>query len=612
MSISSEIERIELGKSGINDHLQTLGLDRGQTINDIAQNITVLQRPTGRAGQFVGFVDDDVIGAVNSPSSGGESIKVAYIVGDTPFANDWLSLSEGGEALTPVNNGVYAVMTEGNYCRCMYLWNGTEYTPVGDKYNLYAYDDIVHNVPDASTGSGDRSELYRITPSEHTSNIQLYLDYNTSSSYGGGFKYGFEDSLKVVQNGRGQRTYNVPVTAEDIGKDFIIKSDNGSFCTLTITNCTITETSDSYHTTEYIGARSSEDGKSGLVPPATSSEKDYILFGDGTWKDPNTSFSIQDMVNVATSNMQGEINSFQLSIARNGVVGEITAWLGAEESVPQNYLVCKGQTLNRLDYPQLYNVLYTLPVETRALWGGADWIDTFNLPDLRGEFLRGTGYNSHTNQGNGADVGVHQDGTEHSGVYTLEDSSYYFVASFKTDEYKNTPSGKKAFRANNIDSEIEKDDAIGRYVGTSSGTRAYLNSYTSRPTNTSVLYIIRYKADEASITQYITPLAYSTEEQRVGTWIDGKPLYQKYIEVPSKGTKWTAVYSEENIAIVDVPYMQIYWNDSTTEWMPMPYYDGASAYALYVIYGNELRARTTKNGDSFPIRAVVRYTKTTD
>jgi hypothetical protein len=42
---------------------------------------------------------------------------------------------------------------------------------------------------------------------------------------------------------------------------------------------------------------------------------------------------------------------------------------------------------------------------------GGDGITTFAVPDLRGEFLRCTGTNSHANNGNGSSVGIHQNGT---------------------------------------------------------------------------------------------------------------------------------------------------------------------------------------------------------
>lgn len=57
-------------------------------------------------------------------------------------------------------------------------------------------------------------------------------------------------------------------------------------------------------------------------------------------------------------------------------------WMGlfAANSPPDGYLECDGSVLNKNTYTDLFDVIgYT--------WGGAG--NNFNLPDLRGEFLRG-------------------------------------------------------------------------------------------------------------------------------------------------------------------------------------------------------------------------------
>lgn len=51
----------------------------------------------------------------------------AYIVGETPLAADWLSLTAGGAALTPETGKIYIVMTEGSYQNKQYRWGGTVY-----------------------------------------------------------------------------------------------------------------------------------------------------------------------------------------------------------------------------------------------------------------------------------------------------------------------------------------------------------------------------------------------------------------------------------------------------------------------------------------------------
>lgn len=63
-------------------------------------------------GQLPSYVDD---------------VVEAYIVGSTPLADDWLSLTAGGAALTPEIGKIYIVMTEGSYQNKQYRWGGTVY-----------------------------------------------------------------------------------------------------------------------------------------------------------------------------------------------------------------------------------------------------------------------------------------------------------------------------------------------------------------------------------------------------------------------------------------------------------------------------------------------------
>jgi len=61
-------------------------------------------------------------------------------------------------------------------------------------------------------------------------------------------------------------------------------------------------------------------------------------------------------------------------------------------TVPGGWLLCDGRAVLRATYPALYSAIGTT-------WGAGDNVSTFNLPDLRGEFLRGW------DNGRGVDVG---------------------------------------------------------------------------------------------------------------------------------------------------------------------------------------------------------------
>jgi microcystin-dependent protein len=65
--------------------------------------------------------------------------------------------------------------------------------------------------------------------------------------------------------------------------------------------------------------------------------------------------------------------------------GTIVAFAGI--AVPPNWLLCDGAEIVRLDYPALFSTIGTS-------FGGGDGVTTFNLPDLRGRFMRGVDHGS--------------------------------------------------------------------------------------------------------------------------------------------------------------------------------------------------------------------------
>ena len=222
-------------------------------------------------------------------------------------------------------------------------------------------------------------------------------------------------------------------------------------------------------------------------------------------------------------------------------VGTIIAVMG--NSAPVNYLACNGQVVNIADYPELANY-FEQQFGSKSKFGG-NGTTTFGIPDLRGEFLRGTGTNSHANQGNGDNVGTHQDGTEIPYVYAWNhsDSHQSAIGIDIRNDNVNTYGNLPRYSDSNIYEEkgylqISPMSWVSRTTGVS--------NITSRPTNTSVLYCIATK------NIYLNPsLDYSTDEKVVGHWIDGKPLYQKtFVGTISNSTG-------SNIAIADLSSLNI-------------------------------------------------------
>ena len=163
-------------------------------------------------------------------------------------------------------------------------------------------------------------------------------------------------------------------------------------------------------------------------------------------------------------------------------VGTVISYMG--NNAPDGYLFCDGSTYKISEYPKLAEQIKT-EFGSYNFFGG-DGTTNFAVPNLKGEFLRGTGSNDHKNSGNGSDVGIHQNGTEHWNIGTWTSSSTVFLFTEASTISRLSPK--------NVDSAT-KISAGYRQIAFSSEISPVTNrlqSFTSRPTNTSVLYCIKY------------------------------------------------------------------------------------------------------------------------
>lgn len=177
----------------------------------------------------------------------------------------------------------------------------------------------------------------------------------------------------------------------------------------------------------------------------------------------------------------------------DGDIGEIKGFMG--NTAPRHYLICDGTVYKIADYQELADHIKD-KFGSYNYWGG-DGVETFAVPDLRGEFLRGTG-TAERNTGTGANVGQHQDGTLIPFVQPHNKNLIY--------DNGNSNSIK------NADSLVFNDDSTERYY-ISSGTKLDDNkepSITIRPTNTSVLWCIKY--EHTYFMKYSPKLGYMKQD----------------------------------------------------------------------------------------------------
>lgn len=301
-------------------------------------------------------------------------------------------------------------------------------------------------------------------------------------------------------------------------------------------------------------------------------------------------------------------------------VGTVISVMG--NTAPPNYLVCDGEVYNINDYPELATY-FEQQFEAKNYFGG-DGVTTFAVPDLRGEFLRGTGTNSHENQGSGAEVGEHQDATLLSNYWTYNNNIY-------------VSQGASTGTVQNAD--YSSGTAKRNSVGGTADTTGNSANFTSRPTNTSVLYCIAVKnifidthdmadtVDAEDVADMIAdnpPVArdnfqkYATYEQVVGEWIDGKPLYQKTVVVenlPSTMNSWVTVYSLP-VECVIVNYISVMCTGASQgEWLMLPFIGGSTTFAEVQFFDNTIKIFQSGNSSTFggrTLRVTIQYTKTTD
>ena len=199
-------------------------------------------------------------------------------------------------------------------------------------------------------------------------------------------------------------------------------------------------------------------------------------------------------------------------------IGTIISFMG--ETPPEGYLACDGTEYLISDYPELYEQLKSLASPWRFTDYGGDGYH-FKVPDLRGDFLRGTGTNNRSYGGRGSGVGDTQNGSRiyyysagPSSLTTYSSAIYDLTSAVTGDNYAHSET----------DNETLKKQHTIKYDSNAEVSYNMPLNIIMRPVNTSVLWCIKACNVEKS---------YSSEEHIIGTWIDGKPIYEKtYIDVP--------------------------------------------------------------------------------
>lgn len=134
-----------------------------------------------------------------------------------------------------------------------------------------------------------------------------------------------------------------------------------------------------------------------------TSKSSMILPKDTTANRPTTATAGMVRFNTTTNDFEGYDGTdwVAFSAPGSGEIGEVKIWPAGV--VPAGYLECNGAAVSRTTYAALFAVIGTT-------YGAGDGSTTFNLPDYRGEFIRGWA-NGSTNDPDAASRTNRGDGT---------------------------------------------------------------------------------------------------------------------------------------------------------------------------------------------------------
>ena len=134
----------------------------------------------------------------------------------------------------------------------------------------------------------------------------------------------------------------------------------------------------------------------------------------------------------------------------------------AGDTAPSGWAICNGDPVSRTDYAELFTAI-------GELWGVGDGSTTFNLPDMRGQFLRGLD----TTEGVDPDFATRAVGSSQADEFAAHYPTPYSALGYPNGDTR----GSVAMYRDDIDNKT--------------GDRVQVGGTETRPKNVAVNYIIK-------------------------------------------------------------------------------------------------------------------------
>lgn len=167
--------------------------------------------------------------------------------------------------------------------------------------------------------------------------------------------------------------------------------------------------------------------------------------------------------------------------------GIIIPFAGPAENIPNGWLLCDGSAISRSDYANLYRAI-------GVCWGTGDNVTTFNIPDLRGMFLRGvSGESGHDPDADKRIVLTDNGGNTGNNVGSYQgDAIRNITGSHGSGEKYDDIAATGAFYKQSWTNRTAGDGTNNPHAYGFDASRVVPVGSDNRPKNVYVTYIIKY------------------------------------------------------------------------------------------------------------------------
>lgn len=180
-------------------------------------------------------------------------------------------------------------------------------------------------------------------------------------------------------------------------------------------------------------------------------------------------------------------------------------------------------------------------------------------------------------------------------------------------EFKNLPDTSTPLSAENLNTMQDNIETAIDNVSIDLDTETSTTSTNGIENQAITNYVDNQIQDAKDYTDEKAQEVYSTDEVRIGTWINGKPIYRKIftnVNITSSNTDLINISSLGMQNIVKI-YGALFTTSSTV--FPIPLTDSSSNYSVIFATSTALRGRAViGSGTLADCWLALEYTKTTD